>query len=98
MCVGVNVHCMWVVVDFLCSSRRRHTRCALVTGVQTCALPISCVENGTYRTSAFSIHDLLSSYRTPNCPVGAQLSRMLKSLNAPSCLLKNRTRPTPTPT
>src|SRR3546814_7531951 len=24
------------------SSRRRHTRCALVTGVQTCALPISC--------------------------------------------------------
>src|SRR3546814_7936769 len=27
--------------DFFCfSSRRRHTRCALVTGVQTCALPI----------------------------------------------------------
>src|SRR3546814_8871986 len=27
---------------FCCfSSRRRHTRCALVTGVQTCALPIS---------------------------------------------------------
>src|SRR3546814_6562282 len=25
------------------SSRRRHTRCALVTGVQTCALPISMV-------------------------------------------------------
>src|SRR3546814_5108215 len=25
---------------FFCSSRRRHTRCALVTGVQTCALPI----------------------------------------------------------
>src|SRR3546814_19645145 len=28
-------------VCFFCSSRRRHTRCALVTGVQTCALPIS---------------------------------------------------------
>src|SRR3546814_19835007 len=28
---------MWVF--FLFSSRRRHTRCALVTGVQTCALP-----------------------------------------------------------
>src|SRR3546814_3529364 len=28
------------VVDFFFSSRRRHTRCALVTGVQTCALPI----------------------------------------------------------
>src|SRR3546814_17307795 len=25
------------------SSRRRHTRCALVTGVQTCALPIAAV-------------------------------------------------------
>src|SRR3546814_18481689 len=30
-----------VVVVFFVSSRRRHTRCALVTGVQTCALPIS---------------------------------------------------------
>src|SRR3546814_16610751 len=29
---------------FFFSSRRRHTRCALVTGVQTCALPISSVE------------------------------------------------------
>src|SRR3546814_3021055 len=27
--------------NFLFSIRRRHTRCALVTGVQTCALPIS---------------------------------------------------------
>src|SRR3546814_20288685 len=36
---------------FFFSSRRRHTRCALVTGVQTCALPISLSvtspENGT---------------------------------------------------
>src|SRR3546814_463412 len=29
---------------FFFSSRRRHTRCALVTGVQTCALPISAKE------------------------------------------------------
>src|SRR3546814_3908281 len=32
-----------IVLDgrfFFFSSRRRHTRCALVTGVQTCALPI----------------------------------------------------------
>src|SRR3546814_2525933 len=28
-------------VFFFFSSRRRHTSCALVTGVQTCALPIS---------------------------------------------------------
>src|SRR3546814_3122178 len=31
---------------FFFSSRRRHTRCALVTGVQTCALPISIVPTG----------------------------------------------------
>src|SRR3546814_7881668 len=29
-----------VLYCFFFSSRRRHTRCALVTGVQTCALPI----------------------------------------------------------
>src|SRR3546814_8725497 len=29
------------IIIFFFSSRRRHTRCALVTGVQTCALPIS---------------------------------------------------------
>src|SRR3546814_5339544 len=32
--------CICFVVFFF-SSRRRHTSCALVTGVQTCALPIS---------------------------------------------------------
>src|SRR3546814_9367707 len=34
-----DIWCFFVVFFF--SSRRRHTRCALVTGVQTCALPIS---------------------------------------------------------
>src|SRR3546814_4963278 len=29
---------------YLCTSRIRHTRCALVTGVQTCAIPISAVD------------------------------------------------------
>src|SRR3546814_5208427 len=29
-----------MIVCFFFSCRRRHTRCALVTGVQTCALPI----------------------------------------------------------
>src|SRR3546814_4102400 len=32
---------LFLVFSFFFSSRRRHTRCALVTGVQTCALPIS---------------------------------------------------------
>src|SRR3546814_14885732 len=31
---------MLCLVLFFFSGRRRHTRCALVTGVQTCALPI----------------------------------------------------------
>src|SRR3546814_3500481 len=34
MCLSI-----WLLVVFFFSSRRRHTRCALVTGVQTCALP-----------------------------------------------------------
>src|SRR3546814_8080 len=33
---------VYVVYLFFFASRRRHTRCALVTGVQTCALPICC--------------------------------------------------------
>src|SRR3546814_7817922 len=48
--VSRHLRCVVDVCDVLCvlcfllfffSSRRRHTRCALVTGVQTCALPIS---------------------------------------------------------
>src|SRR3546814_5419210 len=37
------------VIVFFFSSRRRHTRCALVTGVQTCALPI------THRMAEFAL-------------------------------------------
>src|SRR3546814_6078177 len=40
---------------FFFSSRRRHTRCALVTGVQTCALPIS--------TGVTITHDMASVRR-----------------------------------
>src|SRR3546814_3799595 len=42
--------CLSFFVVYFCfvfSSRRRHTRCALVTGVQTCALPI-CVFGRAY--------------------------------------------------
>src|SRR3546814_8417103 len=36
------MHDRWFLFEFFFfSSRRRHTRCALVTGVQTCAPPIS---------------------------------------------------------
>src|SRR3546814_3528123 len=37
--LAYHVCCDWFLF-FFCSSRRRHTICALVTGVQTCALPI----------------------------------------------------------
>src|SRR3546814_6475482 len=40
-------------VFFFFSSRRRHTRCALVTGVQTCALPI-CQAN--YAAAKAALH------------------------------------------
>src|SRR3546814_2812295 len=39
--IGDFVVFLYFLVLFFFSSRRRHTRCALVTGVQTCALPIS---------------------------------------------------------
>src|SRR3546814_12657432 len=41
---------MWFVMFFF-SSRRRHTRCALVTGVQTCALPICGIARAAWRGS-----------------------------------------------
>src|SRR3546814_8790818 len=41
---------------FFVSSRRRHTRCALVTGVQTCALPISSVD-GIYNADPKQVPD-----------------------------------------
>src|SRR3546814_721544 len=44
-------------IYFFFSSRRRHTRCALVTGVQTCALPI-------YRRCARTMG------RSPSCGAG----------------------------
>src|SRR3546814_8133223 len=45
---------------FFFSSRRRHTRCALVTGVQTCALPILCQHAGLDRNCSKSCRSLTS--------------------------------------
>src|SRR3546814_14750418 len=47
---------------FFFSSRRRHTSCALVTGVQTCALPISeyitvTEASPASRSGAIKLHD-----------------------------------------
>src|SRR3546814_10062095 len=53
----------WYGLAFFFSSRRRHTRCALVTGVQTCALPIlrgiSAHSNGFHPCRALHLLQLL---------------------------------------
>ena len=43
-------------VVFFFSSRRRHTRCADVTGVQTCALPIQRVSRSETRALLFILY------------------------------------------
>src|SRR3546814_11855968 len=56
---------------FFFSSRRRHTRCALVTGVQTCALPISMAGTdarspATPMAQAASLIAVVIRIRSPN--------------------------------
>src|SRR3546814_5729209 len=44
---------VWVPPNpYLFASRRRHTRCALVAGVQTCALPISVADGQVIKTDS----------------------------------------------
>src|SRR3546814_4357608 len=61
MCLVV-VFMLCDVFYFFLSSRRRHTRCALVTGVQTCALPIfaaTCMLLGTTTLSFIRLSSLM---------------------------------------
>src|SRR3546814_4343332 len=51
-------------VLFFCSSRRRHTRCALVTGVQTCALPILFGAHGWFGPW-LRVHDIQIIFAVP---------------------------------
>src|SRR3546814_3581805 len=57
---------MWLCFLFFFSSRRRHTRCALVTGVQTCALPIyftfALVEHFHVAAQRNGCHDELGAF------------------------------------
>src|SRR3546814_1149481 len=54
---------------FFFSSRRRHTSCALVTGVQTCALPI-CAAQLVERVGAVHCHRALGEVHDARAPVG----------------------------
>src|SRR3546814_6391459 len=55
------------MVCFFFSSRRRHTRCALVTGVQTCALPISSLASPCSAELPHSNGKPLKSNRFKSC-------------------------------
>src|SRR3546814_4595607 len=56
-------------VVFFFSSRRRHTRCALVTGVQTCALPIFTLFARTVLTNLAVAFLLVTPARASDPPV-----------------------------
>src|SRR3546814_8158678 len=47
--------CLCSVSVFFFSSRRRHTICALVTGVQTCALPILRLLEVNFELEGFNV-------------------------------------------
>src|SRR3546814_20026451 len=56
------------VIVFFFSSRRRHTRCALVTGVQTCALPIYFSSNASASAytwvDGYALSNVRAGFRT----------------------------------
>src|SRR3546814_7723161 len=62
---SVYVKMRFYLIMFCVSSRRLHTRCALVTGVQTCALPIS----------KFALVFLLSGYHGYMVGYGKKLAK-----------------------
>src|SRR3546814_3358975 len=73
-------------ISLFFSSRRRHTRCALVTGVQTCALPISFdVERAALGLLRVTI-DKAGGVRIEDCEqVSRQLSRVYEEIGRASC-------------
>src|SRR3546814_4180437 len=66
---------------FFFSSRRRHTRCALVTGVQTCALPIlkghssssNCLYGATQRKTNRQPYNYMLVLTTVGCPAASKI-------------------------
>src|SRR3546814_16605723 len=50
---------------FFFSSRRRHTSCALVTGVQTCALPILFRDGEAFRIGDMTVRVMHTPGHTP---------------------------------
>src|SRR3546814_9305266 len=80
---------MGVCIFFFFSSRRRHTRCALVTGVQTCALPISNINEDFNKNTAEKSGWKINDFSKPiilvikkNVTTLTALHKWLKELNA----------------
>src|SRR3546814_8176141 len=66
------------------SSRRRHTRCALVTGVQTCALPIA-LEPCAMCAGAISFARLRRLYYGAGDPKGGGVAHGGRFFAQPTC-------------
>src|SRR3546814_16349251 len=74
----------------LCLSRRRRdTTCALVTGVQTCALPISQSWTASMKSQRGAAPGVRAASRTPFLPFVLSLSKYRPS----SCDVKKKERP-----
>src|SRR3546814_14602121 len=77
---------MIVYFLFYFARRRRHTSCALVTGVQTCALPISAGRSAAAPAAAVGRPGRRSTARSPPRPPSrAQCSKCSRSTTSPCC-------------
>src|SRR3546814_7240820 len=63
---------------FFFSSRRRHTRCALVTGVQTCALPICLLDAAAQAAVPLSGEGVLAVTQGPRLESVAEIRRLVR--------------------
>src|SRR3546814_3596282 len=80
---------------FFFSSRRRHTRCALVTGVQTCALPIFDIrftdsyysdvfKDARAKTDPYVLANAQISYRTGAARIFAAVTNLFNTTDVQS--------------
>src|SRR3546814_7114450 len=75
-----------ITLCFFFSSRRRHTRCALVTGVQTCALPICVLQRyvlGSYSARRLGLATTANAGGVHNLEIAANagdLDAMLRGM------------------
>src|SRR3546814_7446242 len=83
---------LFLALFFFFSSRRRHTRCALVTGVQTCALPIYAAKRGGAGVPLSHVaHEPYYDYYGPDVDTADLLEQRLadpsSGLDAPAAIL-----------